>query len=142
MERGVEFHEQAILELERQVSEVDCLVNHVKNLEQLLAQLQHIAHESKDKSLTVAELGMKLETRVRDLQDFSTFVAEKHLSLAKLHEQQVESRVTNLQQWSHDVAESVNVGVNAVEGRVTHLEQRGSDITASLNAVEGSGTVE
>ena len=41
-ERSVEFHEKAILELERQVSEVDCLVNHVKNLEQLLAQLQHL----------------------------------------------------------------------------------------------------
>ena len=41
-ERSVEFHEQAILELERQVSEVQCLVNHVKTLEQLLAQLQDI----------------------------------------------------------------------------------------------------
>ena len=63
----------------RQVSVVDSLVSHVKNLEQLLAQLQHLACESKDKSLTVAELGMKLETRVREFQD-----KVKQLSLAKL----------------------------------------------------------
>ena len=60
MERSVEFHEQAILELERQVSVVDSLVTVVKNMEQLLAQLQHLAYETKDMSLTIAELGMKL----------------------------------------------------------------------------------
>ena len=56
LERSVEFHEQAILELERQVSEVECLVNHVKTLEQLLAQLQDIAFKTRDRSLTIAEL--------------------------------------------------------------------------------------
>ena len=144
LERSVEFHDQAILELKRQVSVVDSLVTKVKGMEQLLAQLQHPAYESK--SLTVAELGMKLATRERDLQDFSTFVELKQLSMAKLHddlekrvlhvEQQVESRVTNLEQWSHVVAESVNVGVNAVEDRVTNLEQWSEDIAASLGAVQ------
>ena len=60
LERSVEFHEQAILALDRHVSVVDSLVTHVKNLEQLLAHLQHLAYEFKDKSLTVAELGTKL----------------------------------------------------------------------------------
>ena len=59
-----EDHEQAILELERQVSEVDCLVNYVKNLEQLLAAAPGHRFQEQDRSLTVAELGMKLETRV------------------------------------------------------------------------------
>ena len=48
--RSVEFHEQAILELERQVSEVDCLVNHVKNLEQLLRS-SHVGWHSDDEPL-------------------------------------------------------------------------------------------
>ena len=60
----LEDHETAILELERQVCEVECLVNHVKTLEQLPAQLQDIAFKNRDRSLTVAELGMKMETRV------------------------------------------------------------------------------
>ena len=84
LERSVEFHEQAILELERQVSEVECLVNHVKTLEQLLAQLQDIAFQTRDKSLTIAELCMNLETNVRDLQDFSTIVEEKQRGCGRL----------------------------------------------------------
>ena len=34
---------------------------------------------------------------------------------------QLERRVTNLEQWSHDVAETVNVGFNAVKDRVENL---------------------
>ena len=60
----LEDHETAILELERQVCEVECLVNHVKTLEQLVMQLQHTTSQTRDMSRTVAELGMKLETRV------------------------------------------------------------------------------
>ena len=86
---------------------------------------------------------MKLETTVLDLQDFSTSVEVKQLSLAKLHDDldrmcsmlnsrwRAESRA--LEQWGEDAS----VGVNTVEGRVTHLEQWGSDITASLNTVQG-----
>ena len=59
----LEDHETAILELERLVCEVECLVNHLDLLEKLLAELQDIAFENRDRSLTVAELGMKLETR-------------------------------------------------------------------------------
>ena len=57
----LEDHETAILELERQVCEVECLVNHVKTLEQLVMQLQHTTSETRDVSRTVAELGTKLE---------------------------------------------------------------------------------
>ena len=60
----LENHETAILELERQVCEVECLVNHLDLLEKLVAQFQDIAHQTKDRSLTIAELRMKLETRV------------------------------------------------------------------------------
>ena len=59
-----EDHETAILELERQFCEVECLVNHLDLLEKLVAQLQDFAYQTKDRSLTIAELGMKLETRV------------------------------------------------------------------------------
>ena len=60
----LEDHETAILELERQVCEVRCLVNHLDLLEKLVAELRDIAFKNRDRSLTVAELGMKLETKV------------------------------------------------------------------------------
>ena len=132
LERSVEFHEQTILELERQVSVVDSLGTKVEEMQQLLAQLEHLSGEFEGTSLAVAELGEKLEMRVRDLGALTIFVEVNNKATAKLHddlmkrvlhvEQEVESRVTNLEQWSHDVAESVNVGVNAVEGRVKHLK--------------------
>ena len=125
-------HEQAILELERQVSVVDSLGTKVEEMQQLLAQLEHLSGEFEGTSLAVAELGEKLGMWVRDLGALTTFVEVNNKATAKLHDdlkkrvlhvqQQVESRVTNLEQWSHDVAESVNVGVNAVEGRVERLE--------------------
>ena len=130
----LEDHETAILELETQVSEVDCLVNHVKNLEQLLAHLQDIAFKSRDRSLTIAELGMNLETRVRDLQDFSTVVEEKQLSMAKLHVDlkekvlHVEQLVTILEQWGNDITAKFN----DVEGRVDNLEQCCDELAESL----------
>ena len=67
LERSVEFHEQAILELERQVSVVDSLMTKVEEMDQLLAQLEHLSDEFKGASLAVAELGEKLEKRVRDV---------------------------------------------------------------------------
>ena len=66
-ERSVEFHEQAILELERQVSVVDSLVTKVEEMDQLLAQLEHLSDEVKGTSLAVDELGVKLVIRVRDV---------------------------------------------------------------------------
>ena len=64
LERSVEFHEQAILELERQVSVVDLLETRVKELEQF-------SDIVKEWQLVVAELGKKLEKRVRDVEKLS-----------------------------------------------------------------------
>ena len=104
MERSVEFHEQAILELERQVSVVDSLGTKVEEMQQLLAQLEHLSGEFEGTSLAVAELGEKLVMWVRDLGALTTFVEVNNKATAKLHddlkkrvlhvEQQVESRVT------------------------------------------------
>ena len=43
LERSVEFHEDAILELERQGSVVDSLVAKVEEMDQLLAQLEQLS---------------------------------------------------------------------------------------------------
>ena len=51
MERSVEFHDQAILELERQVSVVDTLETRVQETQKV-----------------VAELAIKFEKSVRDLK--------------------------------------------------------------------------
>ena len=63
LERSVEFHEQTILELERQVSVVDLLETRVKELEQF-------SDIVKEWQLVVAELGKKLE-RVWDVEKLS-----------------------------------------------------------------------
>ena len=109
-------------------------------MKQLLAQLQHFSDEFKGTSLAVAELGEKLEMRVRDLGELTTFVDVNQMAMTKLHDdlkkkvlhvqQQVESRVMNLEQWGSDLAQSFNI----VEGRVTNLEQWG--VRSSLRAYE------
>ena len=130
----LEAHETAILELERQVSEVECLVNHVKILEKLLAHVQDIAFQTRDRSLTIDELGMNLETKVRDLEDFSTLVEEKQLSMAKRHDDlkekvlHVEQQVTSLEEWGNDFT----TNLNDIEARVDNLEQWGEEFAASL----------
>ena len=53
----LEDHETAILELE---CEVECLVHQVDLLGKLVSGLQDIAYKTKDRSLTIAELGLKL----------------------------------------------------------------------------------
>ena len=114
LERSVEFHEQAILELERLVSVVDSLAPKVEEMEQLLAHLEHLSDEFKSTSLAVAELGEKLETRVRDLHELTISVEVKQLSFAELH-YDLEKRVI------HESRRANRVSV--VEGRVTNLEQ-------------------
>ena len=145
LERSVEFHEQAILELERQVSEVERLVYHVDLLEKLVVQLQDTTSQTRDRSLTIAELGMKLETKVLDLSGplwrrhscrWPNFTMIWRRRYSMLNSRWT-AELRTLSSGAMTLAESVNVGVNTVEGRVTHLEQWGSDITASFNAVEG-----
>ena len=51
---------------------------------------------------------------MRDFQDFSTFMEEKQLSMAKLHDDpsekvlHVEQLVTMLEQWSNDITAKFN----------------------------------
>ena len=83
----------------------------------------------------------QLETRVEEMQQLEVQLVQ-FWELAKLTEvvvaelrKKLESRVTNLEQWNHDVVESVNAGVDAVEGRFVNLERWSDDIAEDLNAV-------
>ena len=102
----LEDHETAILELERQVCEVECLVNHLDLLEKLVAQLQDIAYQTKDRSLTIAELGMKLETRV-----------EGQVSVVDM----LETRVQGTQQVVADLGSSFTELEDDLELRVDEI---------------------
>ena len=117
----LEDHETAILELETRVEEME------KRL--------------RDREPFVAVVA-QLETRVDEMQQLEVQLVQLW-ELAKLVELVVaelpknfESGVTNPEKRNHDVAESVNAGVNAVEGRVVNLERWGDDIAESLNAVQ------
>ena len=167
LERSVEFHEDAILELERQGSVVDSLVAKVEEMDRLLAQLEQLSDlvaeverdtvvrfeqadslvnhvdglarrlqaelegqrkpltdtmevqlhehlsEFEDTSFVVAELGVKLERRGRDLGELTNFVLENIKTADQLHDEltkmvlDVEGRVDNLEQWSDELAESL-----------------------------------
>ena len=104
----LEDHETAILELERQVCEVE-----------LLAELQDIAFKNKDRSLTIAELGMKLETRVErqvsvldmletTVQDTQQVVADLGSSFAEL-EDDLEMRVDEIAKSVLDASKELQV---------------------------------
>ena len=141
--------ETAILELERQVCEVECLVRYVDLLEKLVVQLQDSTSQTRDRSLTIAELGMKLETerqlsvvdmletRVQAMQkvvadldnNFTELEDDLELSIDEIPKSvldcskalQVLARsVKNLEQWSDEVAYRY---LQPLDDRVTHLEQ-------------------
>ena len=99
----LEDHEMAILELER---EVECLVKYVDLLEKLAAQLQDIACQTKDRSLTIAELGMKFETRV-----------ERQVSVVDM----LETRVQETQQVVADLGSSFTELEDDLEPRVDEI---------------------
>ena len=100
LERSVEFHEDAILEVERQGSVVDSLVAKVEEMDQLLAQLEQLSDrvnetkalvglvdegfsaEVKGASLVVAEFGVELQKRERDFGELASFVD----ALGRLHD--------------------------------------------------------
>ena len=78
----------------------------------------------------IAEIGMMLETKLLYLQDFSTSVKVKQLSTAKLHDD-LERRVLHVEQQVEsrdDLAQSFNI----IEGRVTNLEQWSEELDESL----------
>ena len=197
-ERSVEFHEDAILELERQGSVVDSLVAKVEEMDQLLAQLEQLSDlvaeverdsavrfeqaeslvnhvdelarrgqaelegqlkqltdtmevqlhehlsEFKDTSLEVAERGVQLIWRGRELWEFTDFVLEDIKKADQLHDdlkkkvldvegrvdcslQEQSARVTNLQ-WGDKLSEHLNECLD----RVTNLEQWGDELAESL----------
>ena len=118
-------------------------MNHVDLLEKLVAELQDIAF--KNRSLTIAELGMKLETSVERqvsvvdmletrVQETQKVVADLDSNFTDLEddlglrvdeigskELQVLARsVKNLEQWGDEVAYRY---LRPLDDRVTHLEQ-------------------
>ena len=138
LERSVEFHEQAILELERQANVVDMLETRVEDTQRVVAELDKKLDKSmwgaktlsdlmEETQLEVAELGKKLEKSVRDAKKLSDFAEIRHQVMADLDKKMYESlqdmelqltrRVTNLEQWGDDMAMSLS----AVKDRVEYL---------------------
>ena len=109
LERGVEFHEQAILELEQLASVVDKLETRAE-MDQLKVQLEQLCDLAEERQLVVAELGghfEKLEKRAPDV-----FGKSERL-------EREAAPVRNLEQWGDDIAEATN----EVKDRVTTLER-------------------
>ena len=161
LERSVEFHEDAILELERQGFVEDSLVAKVEEMDQrgqaelegqlkqvtdtMEVQLHERLSEFKDTSLEVAELGVELKRRGRELSEFIDFVLEDIQKADQLHDdlkkkvlvlegrvdcslQEQSERVTDLQQWGDKLSEHLNECLD----RVTNLEQWGEELAESL----------
>ena len=127
-------HEMAILELERQVCEVECLVHQVDLLGKLVSELQDIAFKTRDRSLTIAELGLKLETRVdrqvsvvdmleTRVQETQKVVADLDNSLTKL-EDDLELRVNEIATSVPDGSTELQVLARSVK----NLEQWGDEV--------------
>ena len=127
----LEDHETAILELE---CEVECLVHQVDLLGKLVSDLQDIAYKTKDRSLTIAELGLKLETRVdrqvsvvdmleTRMQETQTIVADLDNCLTKL-EDDLELRVDEIAKSVLDGSTELQVLARSVK----NLEQWGDEV--------------
>ena len=144
----LEDHETAILELER---EVEGLANDVDLFGRLQSDLQDIVFKNRDRSLTIAELGMSLETRVgrqvsvvdmleTRVQETQQVVADLDNSLTEL-EDDLELRVDEIAKSVLDSSKELQVLARTVknleqwsdevayrylrplEDRVTHLER-------------------
>ena len=140
-------HETAILELWRQVAVaetverrvrdvetfvavVDKLETRVGEMEQLKVQLEQLSDLVKVTQLVVEEFGEKLQKRSRDMEKSSVLEEVRQLVVGESGEKlqkrsrdaetQLESRVTNLEQWGEGIAESLN----AFQDRVENLEHR------------------
>ena len=116
--RSLLGHETAILELETRVEEMEKRLRDSEPFVAVVAQLVEAMQQLEGAACSALGVG-----EIYGVGGGRT-------------SQEEESRVTNLEQWNHDVAESVNAGVNAVEGRVVNLERWGDDIAESLNAVQ------
>ena len=127
----LEDHETAILELER---EVEGLVYDFDLWTKLVSNLQDIAFKTRDRSHTIAELGLKLETRVdgqvsavdtleTKMQDMQTVVADLGNSLTKL-EDYLELRVDEIAKSVLDGSMEFQVLTRSVK----NLEQWGDEV--------------
>ena len=123
----LEDHETAILEVER-------LVYHVNLVEKLVEQLQHTTSQTRDVSWTVAELGMKLETRVERqvsvldtletrVQEMQKVVADLDSNFTEL-EDDLELRVDELAKTVLDGSKELQVLARSVK----NLEQWSDEV--------------
>ena len=76
-------------------------------------QLHEYLAEFKDTSLVVAELGVMLEMRGRDIGELTKVVLENFKIADRLHNElknmvlDVEGRVDNLEQWGEELTQSL-----------------------------------
>ena len=107
----------------------------VLDLERVVSSIEDRISELE---LKVSEVSEELEMKGRDFGELTTFVLEDVKVADQLHddlkkkvlhvEQQVESRVTRLEQWGNDIT----TNLNDVEARVDILEQWGEELAESL----------
>ena len=117
LERSVEFHEQAILELERQVSVADMLETRVQETQKVVAELVIMLDKSerdlrKQLDSNFTELEDDLELRVDEIAK-SVLLGSKELQV-------LARSVKNLEHWGDEVPYRY---LRPLDDRVTHLEQ-------------------
>ena len=117
LERSVEFHEQAVLELERHVSVVDTLETRVQETQKVVAELAIMFEKS------VRDLKTQWDSKGTELEDDLELrvdeIAKSVLDGSK--ELQVLARaVKNLERSGDEVAYRY---LRPLDDRVTHLEQ-------------------
>ena len=95
-------------------------------------QLHEHLSEFKDTSLEVAELGVKLKSRGRELMEFIDFVLEDIKKADQLHDD-LKNKVFVLESRVEcSLQERVTNLLNECLDRVTNLEQWGEELTQSL----------
>ena len=127
----LEDHETAILESERQV---EGLVNDAGLFGKLVPDLQDIAFKNRDRSLTIAELGMTLQTRVERqvsvVDILETRVQETQQAVADLDNSLTELE-DDLELRADEIAKSVLDGsteLQVLARSVKNLEQWGDEV--------------
>ena len=160
LERSVEFHEQAILELERQATVVDMLDTRVeetqrevaeldKKLEKSVRSAQKLSDLAVETQREVAELGKKLEKSARGAKKLSDLAEETQQEVAELEKKLEKSmrdtkKLFDFAEIRHQVMAGLDKNLHEslrdmelqLTRRVTNLEQWGDDIAKSLNAVK------
>ena len=151
LERSVEFHEETILELERHGSLVDSLVAKVKEMDQLLAQLEqvsdHVAEVERDAAVRfeqaeslvnhvdgLARRGQaELEGELKQLTDTMDFQLLEHLSEFKGTSLAVAELGVKLERRGRDFGELTNF----VLENIKVADQLHDDLMKKVHDVEG-----